>query len=90
MPEDYENNKDDLKIWSQDYTVYACDLDGKNVRAVYSNDKISYTSRMAVFDGVLYSLIGDYDEEEHYYSRKVSFGAIDLETGKIAKKERPK
>ena len=90
MPEDYENNKDDLKVWWVDSTVYACDLDGKNIRAVYSNDKISYSRRMAVFGGVLYSLIGDYDEEEHYYSSKVSFGAIDLETGKIAKKERPK
>ena len=90
MPEDYENNKDDLRTWKMDYTVYACDLDGKNVRAVYSNDKISCSRWMAVIGGVLYSYISDYDEEEHTYSSKLSFGAIDLETGKAITEKFPK
>ena len=83
MPEDYENNKDDLKTWTQDNTVYACDFDGKNIRAVYTNDKISYSSRFCVFDGILYSFTSMYNEEEYSYGNKVSFTVIDLETGEL-------
>ena len=88
MPEDYENNKDDLKIWSQDYTVYACDLDGNNIRAVYSNDQISYTSMISVFDGVLYGYTSEYLEDEYTYGSKVLFTSIDLETGEIVRMKR--
>jgi hypothetical protein len=90
MPEDYENNKDDLITRWVDYTVYACDLDGKNIRAVYSNKMLNCTNRMAVFDGVLYSYFNHYNEETHSYTNKLSFGAIDLETGKAITKKFPK
>ena len=83
MPEDYENNKEDLKTWTQDNTVYACDFDGKNIRAVYANDQISYSSRFCVFDGILYSFTSMYNEEEYSYGSKVSFTVIDLETGEL-------
>ena len=77
-----------MKIWSQDYTVYACDLDGNNIRAVYSNDQISYTSMISVFDGVLYGYTSEYLEEEYTYSGKVLFTSIDLETGEIVRMKR--
>ena len=88
MPEDYENNKDDLRTWVMDYTVYACDLDGKNVRTVYSNEKLNFYG-IVVIDGVLYCTCADYIEEEHTYSGTYSFRAIDLETGVITKPPKP-
>jgi len=83
MPEDYENNKEDLIAWYQEHTVYACDLDGKNIRAVYTNDQIGYSSYFSVFDGMLYGFTSAYIEEEHNYSSKMNFTEIDLETGEL-------
>ena len=89
MPEDYENNKDDIKTWTQGDTVYACDLDGNNIHAVYTNDQICYSNYFSVFDGTLYSLTSTYIEEEHTYGSKVNFTAIDLETGELIRTENP-
>ena len=84
MPEDYENNKDDLKSTTVDTTLYVCDLDGKNSRAVYTNDEVHFSHTIAIFDGVAYGDFRAFDEEKHVYNKSF-FGVLDLETGTLTR-----
>ena len=54
--------------------VFNIDLNGKNISAVYSNDKISYTYRLTVVDGVVYSWFS----EIYQYQLQVNCCSVDL------------
>ncbi len=63
-------------------TLYTCDPDGKNARAVYTNETLEFYESFTVIDGVLYGWMRNFDDETHTWG-KPFFGKIDLASGTI-------
>ena len=88
VPDDYEEHPENVKVCLMDETLYACNLDGSNVRKVYTNDTLDYAEDFTVIDEILYGWIYDYNEETRTFD-KTFFGAINFESGEIIRTEKP-
>ena len=67
-------------------TLHACDLDGGDPRAVYTNEKLDYIEGFTVIDGTLYGWLYDFDDVNHVFGESY-FGSIDLASGEITRAE---
>ncbi len=88
VPEDYEEHPEEVTVCISDESLYVCDLNGKNSRVIYTNEKMDYAKNFTVIDNILYGWLLDYNEETHRFD-KTFFGAIELETGRIIRTEKP-
>ena len=82
IPNDYENNRENVIIFLADASLYECDFDGKNSIIIYSNDKSDYIEDYIVIDNVLYGLLQDFDYIAHKWG-KSNFVSINFNDGKI-------
>ena len=72
-----------------DETLYACDLDGKNIRKVYTDSSVIYCGMgFTVIDGFIYGWMSEIDEETLQLG-PLFFGGIEIETGRLIKTKKP-
>lgn len=86
IPEDYERHPEQVAIFLASATLHACDLDGGNPRAVYTNEKLDYIEGFTVIDGTLYGWLYEFDDVNHVFGESY-FGSIDLASGEITRAE---
>lgn len=84
IPDNYEQNPQDVVIFLADETLKACDLDGQNKRDIYSNSDMDYIESYTVIDGTLYGWMQEFNQDEHRFG-DVFWGRICFDTGSIAK-----
>ena len=82
IPDDYEQHLENVVIYLASATLHACDLDGRNHRAIYTNETMDYTEGFTVIDGSLYGWIYDFDPETFILGSPY-FARIDFESGKV-------
>ncbi|MBQ2766597.1 MAG: hypothetical protein IJF49_00790 [Clostridia bacterium] len=82
VPMDYVDHPEKVVVSSSYETIYACDLDGKNPRAVYSDPYLNVDYINRIIDNCLYGWISVYDETEHKLSDRF-FAKLDFATGEI-------
>ena len=89
VSENYLNDPKKNTFRINDETLYACDLDGKNIRKVYTNESMLYSSiGYTVIDGFIYGWMNEIDEETLQLG-PLFFGAIEIETGRLIKTQKP-
>lgn len=85
VPEDYvydENDPFNKTVLSESLdTLYACDLDGSNRRAVYTDPLTIFSYQGTVIDNCYYGNLREYDETQH--KTKLVYGKIDFTTGEF-------
>jgi hypothetical protein len=82
IPDDYEQYPENVAIFLASATLYACDIDGGNHRAVYTNETMDYIEDFTVIDDTLYGWLYDFDEVNHMFG-DAYFGKIDFKTGEV-------
>ena len=82
VPENYEENPKGVVIFLASPTLYACDLNGENTKAVYTNETMDYIEAFTVIDNKLYGWLYEFDDANHAFKDSY-FGCIDLETKEI-------
>ena len=88
LPENPEENQDQITVCLFDESLYVCDLNGENIRKVYTNDQLDYTEKFTVIDNTLYGWMFDYNDITHTFD-KTFFGAIEFDTGRIIRTKKP-
>jgi hypothetical protein len=81
----YPRDGEDAYIMSYAPTLYACDLDGSNVRAVWTEKTgcLDFaTSNFTVIDNALYGWIREFDFENNMWKDHY-FAEIRFDTGEI-------
>ena len=83
-PTRYPPGSNDAKSVSYSATLYACDLDGSNVRAVWTDKSgvLDFTSYYTVVDGIYYGWLAEFDIDKNSWGESY-FAEIHLDTGEI-------
>lgn len=83
-PTRYTPEDEDTKFFSFSPTLFACDLDGGNVRDVWTDESglIDFGQQYTVVDGVFYGWVNEFDLEKNA-SKARYFAEIHLATGEI-------
>ena len=82
VPENYQNNANDVVVSMIDSTLYSCNHDGGDIKAVFNNEIISSYYDFTVIDGRLHGMMSLYDESKHDTTRLL-FCSVDLATGEV-------
>ena len=83
MPEDYKENPDDIRRTHTGATIYACDLDGSNVRAVFTDPYLHLSLYPnTIVNGRRWGCGTLYDEETRDRSQ-TPWGIHDFNTGEF-------
>ena len=86
LPEDYEKHPEKVALTGSNDTIYACDLDGGNRRAVYTDPNLDVNYFNRIIDNCLYGWLRVYNEDEHQMGIRF-FGKLDFATGEITPSE---
>ena len=83
-PTRYPPGSNDAKSVIYSATLYACDLDGSNVRAVWTDKSgvLDFTSYYTVVDGIYYGWLAEFDIDKNSWG-ELYFAEIHLDTGDI-------
>ena len=83
IPEDYETNPNaSMGLTLSLDTLYACDLDGSNRRAVYTDPLTIFSYKGTIIDNCYYGNLYVHDETQHKTNYDV-YGKIDFTTGEF-------
>ncbi len=82
IPEDYSTKPQNVSVFLASATLYACDIDGKNSRALFTNENVDFVEFYTVVEDCLYGWLWNYDQEAHGFS-EIYYGRIDLKTGNV-------
>jgi len=80
-PTRYPLGHEDAKTTNVSATLYACDLDGGNVRAVYTDELLAY-QYCTIVDNVLYGWICYFDQDRNAWG-DIYFAELHFDTGEI-------
>lgn len=84
VPDNYETRPENIVRCLAGDTLYACDHDGGNERAVYTNADLLFAipEYFTIIDDVLYGWFADYEEEQLGFG-DIYYGEMNLSTGKL-------
>jgi hypothetical protein len=83
-PERYPEGSDEAHYADFSATLYACDLDGENVRAVFTDTSgvLGVGNNSTVVDDIYYGWIKHFDQKKNAWG-EVYFAELHFDTGEI-------
>ena len=81
IPED--SDPSGAVVYLASATLYACDINGENQRAVYTNENWDVADRFTVVGNKLFALIYEFDQKTHTFPDEGYWGYLDLDTKEI-------
>ena len=83
-PERYNPEDDDYAVMFYPATMYACDLDGNNIRPVWTDESgcLDYGMDCVIIDDVLYGWMRKFDQKTNTWSERF-YGELHFDTGEV-------
>ena len=83
-PERYVPGDDDYAVMFYSATMYACDLDGGNIRPVWTDESgcLDYGTESVIIDDVLYGWMRQFNQKTNTWSERF-YGELHFDTGEV-------